>query len=122
MWVARQLIEHGEIVRSWININAVDLNPKIVAYYKLPTESGVMVTNVLPNSEAERPKLKPGDIIVRMADVKIDNVRDLIKVMNKHQVGDNVNVELFRGNEKMLLETVLEKAPSTKIPKIQGKQ
>jgi len=122
MWTAQQLIEHGEVVRPWISINAVDLNPKIVAYYNLPTESGVMVTNVLPNSEAERSGLKPGDIIVRMADVQIGNVRDLIKVMNKHQVGDKVNVELFRGNEKMVLETVLEKAPSTQIPKIQGKQ
>jgi len=122
MWVAQQLIEHGEVVRPWININAVDLNPKIVAYYNLQTKSGVMVTNVLPNSEAERSGFKPGDIIVHMADVQIDNVRDLIKVMNKHQVGDKVNVELYRGNEKMVLETVLEKAPSTQIPKIQGKQ
>ena len=122
MWVAQQLIEHGEVVRPWININAVDLNPKIVAYYNLQTKSGVMVTNVLPNSEAERSGSKPGDIIVHMADVQIDNVRDLIKVMNKHQVGDKVNVELYRGNEKMVLETVLEKAPSTQIPKIQGKQ
>jgi len=122
MWIAQQLIEHGEVVRPWININAVDLNPKIVAYYNLQTKSGVMVTNVLPNSEAERSGFKPGDIIVHMADVQIDNVRDLIKVMNKHQVGDKVNVELYRGNEKMVLETVLEKAPSTQIPKIQGKQ
>jgi serine protease Do len=122
MWIAQQLIEHGEVVRPWININAVDLNPKIVAYYNLQTKSGVMVTNVLPNSEAERSGFKPGDIIVHMADVQIDNVRDLIKVMNTHQVGDKVNVELYRGNEKMVLETVLEKAPSTQIPKIQGKQ
>jgi len=122
LWIARQLIEHGEIVRPWININAVDLNPKIIAYYNLSTDSGVMVTNVLPNSEAERSGLKTGDIIVQMADIKIDNVRDLIKVMNKHNLGDKVNVELFRGDEKLVLETVLEKAPSTKIPKIQHKQ
>jgi len=30
MWVANQLIERGEIVRPWIGISAVDLNPKIV--------------------------------------------------------------------------------------------
>ena len=122
MWIAQQLIEHGEVVRPWINITAVDLNPKIVAYYSLPTKNGILVTNVLPSSEAERSGLKPGDIIIHMADVQIDNVRDLIKVMNKHQVGDKVNVELFRGDKKMVIETVLEKAPSTKSPKLQGKQ
>ncbi len=122
MWIAQQLIEHGEVVRPWINITAVDLNPKIVAYYSLPTKNGILVTNVLPSSEAERSGLKPGDIIIHMADVQIDNVRDLIKVMNKHQAGDKVNVELFRGDKKMVIETVLEKAPSTKSPKLQGKQ
>ena len=31
MWVAKQLMEKGEIVRPWIRISAVDLNPQIVA-------------------------------------------------------------------------------------------
>ncbi|MDD5474170.1 MAG: trypsin-like peptidase domain-containing protein, partial [Candidatus Methanoperedens sp.] len=44
MWIAQQLREHGEIIRPWISMNAVDVNPKMVAYYKLPIEKGVMVT------------------------------------------------------------------------------
>jgi len=47
MWVAKQLIERGEIVRPWIGISAVDLNPKIVAYYKFPVDHGVLVTAVM---------------------------------------------------------------------------
>src|SRR3989304_8423855 len=31
MWAAEQLMEHGEIVRPWIGVNAVDVNPKLVA-------------------------------------------------------------------------------------------
>jgi S1-C subfamily serine protease len=116
MWIAQQLIEYGEVVRPWISINAVDLNPKIVAYYNLPTDTGVLVTNVLPNGEAEKSGIKQGDIIVRMDDVEINNVRDLLKVMNKRQVGNKVEVEVFRGNEKIVLETVLKKAPSPQIP------
>jgi serine protease Do len=122
MWIAQQLMEHGEVVRPWISINAVDLNPKIIAYYNLSTDTGVMVTNVLPNSEAEKSGIKQGDIIIRMDDVQINNVRDLIKVMNKQQVGDKVEVEVFRGNEKMVLVTILEKAPSPQIPKGQHQQ
>jgi S1-C subfamily serine protease len=122
MWIAQQLIEYGEVVRPWISINAVDLNPKIVAYYNLPTDTGVLVTNVLPNGEAEKSGIKQGDIIVRMDDVEINNVRDLIKVMNKRQVGNKVEVEVFRGNEKIVLVTVLEKAPSPQIPQGQRKK
>ncbi|MFZ2410480.1 MAG: trypsin-like peptidase domain-containing protein, partial [Candidatus Methanoperedens sp.] len=80
MWIAEQLREHGEIIRPWISMNAVDVNPKMVAYYKLPIEKGVMVTNVIPKSEADKSGLRIGDILVRMDDVEINNVRDLIKV------------------------------------------
>jgi serine protease Do len=118
IWIAKQLQEHGEIVRPWISMNAVDVNPKMVAYYNLPVGKGVMVTNVIAGSEADKSGLRAGDILVRMDDVEIDNVRDLIKVMNKHKVGDSVAMEIFRGPEKLSLKTVLEKAPSA-MPKKQ---
>jgi serine protease Do len=116
MWVAEQLIEHGEIVRPWISMNAVDVNPKLVAYYDLPTEKGVVVTNVIPGSEADRSGIEVADILVRMDDIEINNVRDLIKVINKHKVGDRVTMEFFRGPGKVKLKTVLEKAPTTQRP------
>lgn len=116
MWVAQQLIEHGEIVRPWISMNAVDVNPKLVAYYDLPTEKGVVVTNVIPGSEADRSGIEIADILVRMDDIEINNVRDLIKVINNHKVGDRVTMEFFRGPGKVKLKTVLEKAPTTQRP------
>ena len=116
IWIAEQLREHGEIIRPWISMNAVDVNPKMVAYYNLPVNKGVMVTNVIPESEADKSGLRIGDILVRMDDVEINNVRDLIKVMNKRKVGDSVAIELFRGAAKLPLKTVLEKAP-TAMPK-----
>lgn len=116
MWVAQQLIEHGEIIRPWISINAVDVNPKLVAYYDLPTEKGVVVTNVTPGSEAEKSGIEVADILVRMDDIEINNVRDLIKVINKHKVGDRVTMEFFRGPGKVKLKTVLETAPTIQRP------
>ncbi len=112
MWIAEQLREHGEIVRPWISMNAVDVNPKMVAYYKLKVNNGVMVTKVVPGSEADRSGIAAGDILVSMDDVQINSVRDLVKVMNKRKVGDRVTVELWRGQNNMKFKTVLEKSPS----------
>lgn len=118
MWAAEQLIEHGEIVRPWISFNAVDVNPKLVAYYDLPTEKGVVVTNVIPKSEADRSGIEVADILIRMDDIDINNVRDLIKVLTKHKVGDTVTMEFFRGQEKVKIKTVLEAAPTTRRPPV----
>ncbi|VVB94319.1 Uncharacterised protein [uncultured archaeon] len=48
-------------------------------------------------------------------DAKINNVKDLIKVITKHDVGDVVNVGLFRGQKKIQLKTRIERAPSDRM-------
>jgi serine protease Do len=118
MWAAEQLIEHGEIVRPWISFNAVDVNPKLVAYYDLPTEKGVVVTNVIPKSEADRSGIEVADILIRMDDIDINNVRDLIKVLTIHKVGDTVTMEFFRGQKKVKIKTILEAAPTAQRPPV----
>ena len=118
MWAAEQLIEHGEIVRPWISFNAVDVNPKLVAYYDLPTDKGAVVTNVIPKSEADRSGIEVADILIRMDDIDINNVRDLIKVLTIHKVGDTVTMEFFRGQEKVKIKTVLEAAPTAQRPPV----
>jgi serine protease Do len=115
MWIATQLIEKGEIVRPWIGISAVDLNPKIVAYYGLQVEQGVLVTGVMRNSQAAISGIRSGDIIVRLGSTDVNTVRDLIKVMDTHEVGDSVDVELYRGNQRLSGKTTLEKAPSAQL-------
>jgi serine protease Do len=51
-----------------------------------------------------------------MDEIEINTLKDLIKVLNKHKVGDKVTMEFFRGQEKVKLKTVLEKAPSMQHP------
>lgn len=110
--IADQLIKHGEVVRPWISMNAVDVNPKLVAYYNLPTTRGVVITYVVKGSEADKAGIEIADILIRMDEMDINNVRDLIMALSKHKVGDKVTMEFFRGHEKVKLTTVLEKAPS----------
>jgi serine protease Do len=114
--ITDQLIKHGEIVRPWISMNAVDVNPKLVAYYNLPTTKGVVITDVVKGSEADKSGIEVADILIRMDEIEINNVRDLIKVLNRHKIGDKVTMEFFRGQEKVKLKTVLEKAPSMQHP------
>ncbi len=112
MWVAEQLMQRGEVIRPWISINAVDVNPKLVAYYKLPTDTGVVITKLVPGSEADRSGIEIGDIIIQIDNSKINNIKDLIKTVTEHEVGDVISVFLFRGQQKIQLKTKIERAPS----------
>ncbi|HEY9247118.1 MAG TPA: trypsin-like peptidase domain-containing protein [Candidatus Methanoperedens sp.] len=116
MWVAKQLIEKGEVIRPWISINAVDVNPKLVAYYNLPTDKGVVITKVVPGSAADKSGIESGDIIIQIEDEKINNVRDLVKAITSHDVGNEVTVELYKGQKKARVKTQIERAPSITAP------
>ncbi|MBC2697092.1 MAG: PDZ domain-containing protein [ANME-2 cluster archaeon] len=120
LWIAEQLREHGEIVRPWISINAVDINQKIMNFYNLPTDKGVVVTNVVSGSEADKAGIEMADILINMDHIQINNVQDMIKVINKYNVGDPIEVEMFRGQEKITVRLVLEKAPVPTAPAVRA--
>lgn len=58
--VADQLIEHGRVRRSWLGI---ELQPLLKAS---GLTNGVLISNVIANSPAERAGLQAGDVLVRL--------------------------------------------------------
>jgi len=52
--------------------------------------------------------------------IQINNVPDMIKVINKYNVGDSIEVEMFRGQEKITVRLVLEKAPVPTAPAVRS--
>src|SRR5580765_6071218 len=67
-WVAARLIRDGRIRRSYIGMGGqnVPIHRKIVRYYNLPADRGVLVLGVEPNSPAQKAGLTDGDLIVAL--------------------------------------------------------
>jgi S1-C subfamily serine protease len=76
---------------------------------RLPVEEGVLILQVDPNgsaaaaglrglSENEDGDVNLGDIIVGVDGTKVSNWNDLDNILDKHQFGDVVRVELIRGD------------------------
>src|SRR3982751_2615116 len=64
-FVAGWLIKDGKIRRSYIGVAGqnVPIHRRIVRFYNLPLETGVLVVSVEKNSPAERAGLRRGDLI-----------------------------------------------------------
>jgi len=104
-FVAGWLIRDGKIRRSYIGVAGqnVPIHRRVVRFYALPVETGVLVVSLENNSPAERAGLHQGDLIVAFNGQPIASVHDLHKVLVGEQIGVNASLTVIRHTEKLEL-------------------
>src|SRR6266403_1128475 len=101
--VAGWLIRDGRIRRSYIGVAGqnVPLHRRIVRFYSLPLETGVLVVSLEKNSPAERAGLRAGDLIVAFDGQHIGSVHHLHKVLVGEQINVSASLTIIRHTEKV---------------------
>lgn len=69
---------------------------------------GVRITGVANDSPAARAGLREGDVIVKLADEKIQNIEDLTAVLRSHKPGDAVEITVLRSGATVKLTATLQ--------------
>lgn len=104
--IIEQLEKHGEVQRPTMGISLVDLT-EVPAYYqqqtlKLPEEvtNGVVISQVVRGSAADKAGLQQYDVIVEMDGEKIDNAIELRKhLYNEKSIGDTLKIKVYRNGK-----------------------
>ena len=103
--VAGWLIRDGKIRRSYIGVAGqnVPLHRRVVRFYGLPLDTGVLVVSVEKNSPAERARLREGDLVIAFNGQPIGTVHDLHKFLVGEQIGVGASLTVIRHTEKLEL-------------------
>jgi S1-C subfamily serine protease len=103
--VAGWLIRDGRIRRSYIGVagQIVPLHRRVIRFYNLPLETGVLVASVEKDSPAQRAGLREGDIIVAFNERPIGTIHDLHKMLVSEQIGVPAPLLIIRRTEKLEL-------------------
>lgn len=112
--IIEELEQHGEVKRPTMGIGLLDLTD-VPAFYqkqtlKLPEEvtTGVVVTEVVPGSPADRAGVEQYDVIVEMDGQKIENSIDLRQhLYNETEIGDTLKMKVYRAGKMMELQLKL---------------
>ena len=114
-FVAGRLIRDGKISRSYIGLAGqnVPVPRRIVRFYQLPVETGVLIVSFETNGEASAAKeagLLAGDLVVEFDGFPIRGIDDLHRLLTDERIGKRVPVTVIRGVQKLTVELVpLEK-------------
>jgi S1-C subfamily serine protease len=111
-FVASRLLRDGRIRRSYIGVSAqtVPVHRRVVRFYDLPKETGVVVLSIESGSPAERAGLRDGDVIVALEDHPIAGVDDLHRVLTDVRVEVSCSLTVLRHTEKLALRVVPQEA------------
>lgn len=111
-FVAGRLLQHGRIRRGYIGVEAqtVPLHRRLVRFYDLNKETGVVVLSVTDGSPARRAGLRDGDIIIALAGQAVAGVDDLHRLLTDARVGVSSSLTIIRSTEKLDLRVVPEEA------------
>lgn len=106
-WIASQLIREGRVRRSYLGVSGqtVALDRRLVLRYRLKSSTGVVVTEVQPDSAAANAGVKPGDIIILVGNNPIASLDDLQLVLSRHPVGVPLAIDVIRSRERFTFET-----------------
>lgn len=122
--IVPQLIQFGKVNRPSLGVNGRSVAD--LAGQGLPTNEGLLVLAVKRGSVADTAGIRGlsrngydwviGDIILSIDGQKVKNDDDVFRLMDKKNVGDTVQVELFRNNASVMVPVRLQSAPTTTTP------
>jgi S1-C subfamily serine protease len=113
-FVAGWLIRDGRIRRSYIGVAGqnVPLHRRIVRFYNLPLETGVLVVSVEKSSPAEQAGLREGDVIIAFNEKPIGSIHELHKVLMGEQIGVQSQITIIRHTEKLAIAITPAESPA----------
>ncbi|MEX3936558.1 trypsin-like peptidase domain-containing protein [Paraburkholderia phymatum] len=101
--VRAQLQSPDKNARGSLGIQVQDVDPGLAGAFGLPRAAGVLVISVEPGSPAAASNLKPGDVIVKLADKHVEHADDFAAQDAALQSGTKVPLTLIRNRKQMTM-------------------
>jgi serine protease Do len=96
---------------AYLGVMTQELTPDLKKEFGVAVDQGVVVTDVIPNSAAERAGLQQGDVIVTVNGKPVashEELRDMIRDMRPNQ---EIRLDVVRGKEKRTVKARLGRNP-----------
>jgi len=127
--VVPDLLEHGRVMRGWIDIIPVPIFPMIERLGGLPVSRGIIVSQVKPGSAAASAGLQGGtraislgsyphtiyvggDIILDIDGTEVTTLGEYLSALEQSKPGATVTVTVLRGSQKVSLKVKLAERPT----------
>ncbi|MBK5939661.1 serine protease [Halochromatium roseum] len=102
----------GRVDRGWLGVQIQPVSEEIAASLGLPETRGVLVADVIAGTPAEAAGISSGDVILEAAGERMEEYRDLTKLIAGIDAGEKIDLVLFRSGQTLTLPVTIGEMPS----------
>jgi S1-C subfamily serine protease len=105
--VVNDLKSYGMVQRAFIGVIIQDVTQELMNELQLPNTEGVLVNGLSESGAAKDVGIEVNDVILKVENIKVNDVPELQEQIGKHQPGDKIKLILRRDKETKLIEITL---------------
>jgi serine protease Do len=110
--VHEKILKHGRVVRGYLGIIPLDIDPAMAKQWKLSSERGVVVADVEDDTPASRAGLKVQDVIIEFDGQEVKDEDQFRKMVADMPVGKEVEMKVVRNGKEEVLKAKIGELPS----------
>ncbi len=101
--IVDDILEFGSIKKGVLGIKGVELNNEMADRLHIDETKGIYIYEIEPHTGAAKSGIKTGDIIIKINNVDIKTMADLLGFLKTKRPGDKIEITVLRdGKEKVL--------------------
>lgn len=105
--ITDQLMKHGKVSRGVLGVFVQSLTPELAEAFDIRGKKGAIITNVLPNSPAEKSGLQVQDVVEQVNTTNITSGDQLRNMLGLMPVGTRLKVRVLRKDKAVNIQTVI---------------
>ncbi len=113
--IEKQLQSNGKVTRGWLGVGIQDIDENLAKSFKLDSTSGILITDVQPDSPADKAGIRQGDVIVSLEGKKLANSQELRNKIALIVPETKTSVGIIRNGKAKNIDVKIGEKPGSTI-------
>jgi serine protease Do len=100
-----------KIPKGWLGVYVTDIDEEIMGKLGLDSEDGVLISDVVEDSPAEKAGLEVDDVIISFDGKEVKGVSQFVRLVGRTEPGDEVEVKVVRDKEEKIVSVRMGAEP-----------